>query len=108
MPSADDLITLPLQWRPRPPSPASAGTLYQFVREYLVRNGGHAGRKDLRSAMDADPALADRLAQSQGFGRLLVNMRHSGWITVKGDEVVATAKTLRKTLPVQQAGSEAD
>lgn len=74
----------------------SAGTLYQFVREFLVERGGAAEQADLLSAMQADLRIAARLQQSEGFNRLLWNMRHSGWIELRGSQVSATQKTLRK------------
>ena len=82
----------PLKWRRQPP-PHSAGTLYQFVREYICRNGGECGRSELLSAMTTDRQIAAKLAHSQGFARILWNMHFSGWIDAPGERIKATKKT---------------
>ena len=89
---------LPLRWRPRPPGSQSAGTLFQFVREFLCRNGGGASRAELLNALRNDPRMKRRLEQSQGFTALLGNMRVSGWIELGGEMIKATPKTVRRTL----------
>jgi len=89
---------LPLKWRARPPGPQSAGTLFQFVREYLCRHGGSAGKSELLQAVQAEPRMKSRLEESQGFDRVLANMRYSGWVQLSTDTVTATAKTRRRTL----------
>lgn len=96
--AAEAIKSLPLKWRPRLPGPQSAGTLFQFIREYLCRRGGSATRPELVEAIDADPRMKSRLEHSQGFDRVLANMRYSGWVAVEGDMVIATAKTRRRTL----------
>lgn len=92
------LETLPLKWRPRPPGSQSAGTLFQFIRDYLCRHDGVISRAELLEAMQAEPRVGSRLEQSQGFARVLANMRYSGWVELSGDKVTATAKTRRRTL----------
>ena len=89
---------LPLKWRARPPGSQSAGTLFQFVREYLCRHGGAANRAELLNAMQTDPRIRSRLERSQGFDRVLANMRYSGWVELGDDTAKATAKTRRRTL----------
>ena len=89
---------LPLKWRPRPPGSQSAGTLFQYIREYLCRHGGSAGKSELLHAVEADPRMRRRLEKSQGFDRVLANMRYSGWVEVTGELVKATPKTVRRTL----------
>jgi len=56
-------------------------------------------RADLLNAMQSDLRIAARLQRSEGFNRLLSNMRHSGWIEVRGSQVLPTRKTLRKVPP---------
>lgn len=90
--------SLPLKWRPRPPGPQSAGTVFQFVREYLCRHGGSPSRTALLKAIQAEPRLGSRLEQSRGFERVLANMRYSGWVELSGETVTATAKTRRRAL----------
>lgn len=89
-----DIPPVPIRWRPGPPA-VSRGTLYQFVREFLSEQGGACLREQLRDAIDSDEKMMRRLAEGQGFGRLLVNMRHSGEIELIGDEVRATPRALR-------------
>ena len=87
---------VPLKWRGQPPA-HSAGTLYQFVRDYLSRQGGECNRLALTAAIEADPKLSARLANSQGLKKLLWNMHYSGWIEAPGDRIKATPKTRRRT-----------
>ena len=70
----------------------------QFVREYLVRHGGVATREELLQAIRRDTKLAARLERGQGLNRLLQNMRYSGFLTLHGETVRASARTLRRTL----------
>lgn len=86
----------PLRWRSGPPPVVSRGTLFQFVREFLCRNAGTASRGALHGAMLGDRRIADRLDRSQGFDRILWNMRTSGWIEIEGDRITASRKTIRK------------
>lgn len=76
--------------------------MYQFVREYLWQAGGSCPREELRAAMLRHPAIRERLNGSQGFGRLLVNMRHSGDVELDGDMVTATSRSLRRGVPGQK------
>ena len=94
----DEGGTLPLKWRPRVPDGRSAGSIFQFIREYLVQHGGTCTRNQLLQAVRSQAELAARLDHGQGFERLLQNMRHSGFITISGDTVTASARTLRRTL----------
>lgn len=86
---------VPIRWRLGPPA-GSRGTLYQFVRDYLSKQGGTCLRGDLRGAIESNPAASEKMAGGQNFGRLLVNMRHSGEIELFGDEVQATPRALRR------------
>jgi hypothetical protein len=95
--AATATVSIPLRWRPLERSPQSVGTLYQFIREHLCSHGGECSRDKLLSAMLNDPAIAARLARSQGFLRLLWNMHYSGWIEAPGHRIRATPKTLRRT-----------
>ena len=85
---------IPLRWQAGPPI-GSRGTLYQFVREFLSKHGGICLREDLREAIESNRIIGQRLADGQGFDRLLVNMRHSGEIELAGDEVKGTPRALR-------------
>lgn len=89
-----DEAQIPLRWRPH--RAGKEATLYQFVREYLCSHGGVVDRTALLAAMKEDPRIAIRLAGSQGFVRILWNMRNSGWIELDGDMISATRKTFRK------------
>ena len=51
-------------------------------------------RSDLLNAMMADLSISTRLARSQGFVRILWNMRNSGWIELDGERITPTRKTL--------------
>lgn len=77
---------------------AKRRNLFQFVREYLCRKGGSANRSELLEAMLEQPRIRGRLEGSQGFDRVLANMRYSGWVELNGDAVNATPKTRRRTL----------
>ena len=72
--------------------------MFQFVREYLCRHAGVASKAELLEALQAEARIRRRLDRGQGFARVLVNMRYSGWIEIDDDAVRATPKTLRRTL----------
>ena len=93
-PLRDDLLT-PLRWRRAQPIPGHEHTLYEFAREYVCERGGACRRAELLAAMTGDLMISSRLANSQGFTRILCNFRNSGWIEFQGDELIATHKTLR-------------
>ena len=44
-----------------------------------------------------DPRMAERLARGQGLPRLLMNMQYSGFVTIEGETVKATQRTLMRT-----------
>ena len=67
-------------------------TLYQLIRETLDERGGSCLRTELLVAILADPLAAERLARSQGFTRLLQNMRNSGFIELDGELVKRTER----------------
>ena len=94
----EDDATVPLRWRRRGPDGRSAGSLSQFVRDILVTNGGTRTRGELLEAIRSDPKLAARLERGQGLNQLLQNMRSSGFVTLDGDLVIATARTMNRTL----------
>ena len=98
---SDELVRLPLRWRLGVPDGRSAGTISQFIREYLVRHGGACTREELLRAVRREPELAERLDRGQGFERLLQNMRYSGFVTIDGETVSASARTLRRTLSIE-------
>ena len=94
---SDDLLRVPLRWR-RGPDGRSAGSISQFIREYLVRHGGACTRDELLQAVRREPELAERLDRGQGFERLLQNMRYSGFVTISGTSVRASPRTVKRTL----------
>jgi hypothetical protein len=67
-------------------------SIYQLVRDMLEAHGGACSPGQLLDAILADPAAAERLARSQGFTRVLDNMRHSGFIEVDGEIVRRTKR----------------
>jgi len=67
-------------------------SLYHFVRETLESQGGRCSREQLLAAILADAAAAEQLARSQGLGRLLNNMKHSGFVEFDGAMVRRTAR----------------
>lgn len=67
-------------------------SLYQLVRETLELHGGTCSRGELLSAIFADPAEAANLERSQGFARLLDNMKYSGFIELEGAIVRRTSR----------------
>ena len=81
------------KWRVGPPTSGTRGSMYDFVRRYLVGRGGSCTRDELLAALQADPAAGERLAKSQGFAALLNNMRHSGDVTLHADVVHTTPRT---------------
>lgn len=95
LPDGDSRI--PIRWRAGVPDGRSAGSLSQFIREYLCRHGGCCTRDELLRAIGAEPHLLARLERGQGLSRLLMNMHYSGFVTIDGQAVTATAKTLRRT-----------
>ena len=84
------------KWRVGPPTSGVPGSLYDRVRRILCSNGGRATRQEIFSALQADPFVEDRLAKIRSFNDLLSNMRHSGDVTIDGDEVTATGRTFRR------------
>ena len=94
----DNNFALPKKWLPRPPDGRSAGTLSQFIREHLVRNGGACTKDDLLGAIREQPALFVRLERGRGLSHLLDTMRRGGFVTLEGPLVRASARTLRQTL----------
>lgn len=70
----------------------SRGSLYEFIRATLAEHGGTCTKDALLSVVQADPDMAQRLERSQGFARLLQNMKHSGFIELDGDMVRRTGR----------------
>lgn len=93
-----------MDWQPAPfPAvelarrpPGVRGTLYEFVRRHLVEQGGMCSRTELLAAIQASPAMCDRLMASRGFTALLSNMRHSGDLLLDGDKVQLSSRSLRR------------
>ena len=79
------------------PDGRSRGTMSQAIREHLCRNGGRSTREAIWQELHGDPGLRQRLAEGQGLQRLLRNLQYSGFLTVAGEQVTATAKTLQRT-----------
>ena len=75
---------------------AAAVTLYQLIRETLDEHGGSCLRAELLVAILANPHAAERLSCSQGFSRLLQNMRNSGFIELNGELVRRTKRRVRR------------
>lgn len=88
---------LPLKWRCGAPDGRSAGSLSQFVRDYLCQRGGSASRRQLLKAIQANSKLAARLERGQGLPALLRNMRYSGFVVIEGETVRASRRTRRET-----------
>lgn len=82
-----------------PPTSGVRGSMYDFVRRYLVEHGGSSTRAELLAALHADEAMRERLARTKGLTALLNNMRHSGDLTLIGNIVSATARTVRRMCP---------
>ena len=91
-------VTRPIErkWRVGPPTRGLPGSMYDFVRRYLVAHGGRACRQELLAALQADVFMRERLAHSKGFTALINNMRHSGDIVLAEDAVTATSRTIRR------------
>lgn len=83
-------------WRVGPPISGVAGTLYDFVRHFLSNCGGSACRISVEEALLSDPLMRQKLERSRGFQSLINNMRHSGDITVEGENVRMTARSVRR------------
>lgn len=79
-----------------PPTAGVPGTLYDFVRRYLVQRGGSCSRPDLLAVIKASPVMSARLNATRGFNALLSNMHHSGDILFEGDQIHASDRTLRR------------
>lgn len=79
--------------------PRSAGSLYEFVRSYLRLHSGSCTRSQLLSAIEADDVASTKLRQSRSFNALLSNMKHSGFITLDGEMIRATARKLGRRRP---------
>ena len=96
--SADDMRShVPVTGgRVGPPTSGVPGSMYDFVRRYLVAHGGSCSREELIAALQADPVMRERLARSKGFAALLNNMRHSGDVVLDEDSVKATSRTFRR------------
>ena len=99
----DEDSRIPIKWRAGVPDDRSAGSLSQFIREYLCRHRGRCTRDELLRAIRAEPDLLARLERGQGLPRLLMNMRYSGFVTIEGEAVTATARTLKRMLVLKQS-----
>lgn len=79
----------------RPPDGRSRGTLSQAIREHLCRSGGRSTRELIRRDLEQDSDLRQRLQEGQGLERLLRNLLYAGFLTIDGEDVKATSKTLQ-------------
>ena len=80
-----------------PPTAGVSGSMYDFVRHYLVEHGGTCTRQELLAALQADDAMKERLANSSnGFTALIHNMRHSGDVLIDGNLVRASGRTFQR------------
>lgn len=70
-------------------------TLYEFVRRTLDTRSS-CTRDELLNIMMDDQEIAQRLADSQGFSRLLNNMKQSGFIELEGKLVRRTKRRVGK------------
>ena len=86
----------PTGGRVGPPTAGVSGSMYDFVRGFLLERGGSGTRAELVAALDANPAMQERLARSQGFTALLHNMRHSGDLSMDGESIEITPRALRR------------
>jgi hypothetical protein len=93
-----DYSSSPKRWQPRPPDGRSVGTASQFVREFLCQNGGSCTVEDLHRAMSNEEKFAEKLLDKGFFGRLLLNLKYGGHIEIDRPLIIATAKTLRRTI----------
>ena len=89
---------IPIKWRAGVPDGRSVGSVSQFIREHLCRHGGSCTRDELLRAIRGEPTLLAKLERGQGLPRLVQNIRHSGFVTIDGDIVTATSRTLRRTV----------
>jgi hypothetical protein len=69
-------------------------SLYELVRRTLAERGGCCTRQELLSAIEANPVAAERLERSQGFARLIHNMKHSGFVELEEELVRRTSRKL--------------
>jgi hypothetical protein len=67
-------------------------SLYAFVRQALELRGGSCLRLELLADIEGDPEAAHRLRQTDGFSRLLINMKFSGFIELDGDVIRRTKR----------------
>lgn len=95
---SDEDSKIPIKWRAAVPDGRSAGSVSQFIREYLCRHGASCTRDELLRAIRSESDLLARLERGQGLARLLQNMRYSGFVTIDGEIVRATSRTLRRTV----------
>ena len=79
-----------------PPTSGTAGSMYDFVRRYLVDHGGSRSRQELLWALQSDEAMRERLARSKGFTALLHNMRHSGDVVLDGNQILASDRSFQR------------
>ena len=93
-----DAPATPERWRPHPPDYRSHGTVSQFIRETICARGGSCTRVELESAIAEDGRWADRLGQKAFLSRILWTLRNYRDIRTESDLLIATAKTLRRTL----------
>lgn len=73
-------------------SERNPASLYDFVRETLEFRGGSCSRRELLAAIQAHPRAASLLECGQGYTRLLLNMKHSGFVELEGDWVRRTKR----------------
>lgn len=99
MPSKPEVgAATPERWRLRPPDYRSQGTISQFIREAICARGGSCTLAELERAIVQDGRWADRLGRKRFLSNILWTLRDYGDIRTDADLVIATAKTLRRTL----------
>ena len=54
--------------------------------------------EDLHRAMSGDEKFAEKLSDKAFLGRLLLNLKYGGHIEIERPLIVATPKTLRRTM----------
>lgn len=74
-------------------------TLYEFVRRVLAEHGGSCHAGELLTEILADPEASRRLSASQGYKRLLDNIKQSGFIEFDGAIVRRTARRVGRRRP---------
>lgn len=79
-----------------PPTSGVSGSMYDFVRRYLMERGGNCSREELFAALQENAVMRERLARSKGFTALINNMHHSGDVDLHVDVVRATSRTQRR------------